>query len=494
MARPISIIDSGGKPVTNIADLDANQGIPMTPVDAPLYGEPVTLVDTEGGSPVTLINEDGTLWSAGPVGPSPAFHQNFLLDSGSAMSVAAVVGPTLTFTRAGSGTCFNESGVLVTETTNTPRFDHDPGAGNAARGLLFEGNSTNSCLWSEDFTNAAWNKINVDVPTTNNASPDGANTADEIAATTTADQQYAVYQSFTGLTAGRATTVSAFLKAGVNATLVQLVWDADGAGTNGCFCNFNLSSGAKGTPTALTSGTANSAFIQDLGGGLYKLSLSGSIASGTVGRFTIGIVDSISEGVFGSANLTDNDSIIAWGAQVEHVNLGLTTGLASSYIATTSAAVSRITDVCTTSDVTWHSGAAGSWVLKFRANGYGATTRYPFGINDGSNSDFELFEMNTSGGIRTWIKPTTGNQGTTTNSTLVIGDLHKIAFAYQTDDLAKYFDGSAAGTDATVDYPTGLSSLALGEFLGGNKFFGHIEDLKYYDSRVTNDFMVTATT
>lgn len=56
--RPISLVDSGG-----IAITEAENGEPMTPVDAPLQGEPMTLV-TEGGIPVVLVNDDLTPYEA----------------------------------------------------------------------------------------------------------------------------------------------------------------------------------------------------------------------------------------------------------------------------------------------------------------------------------------------------------------------------------------------------------------------------------------------
>jgi len=58
MPRPVSIINAGGRPVANTAD--ETRGVPMTPVTAPLYGEPVTLYD--GGAPVVLVNDDLSLW------------------------------------------------------------------------------------------------------------------------------------------------------------------------------------------------------------------------------------------------------------------------------------------------------------------------------------------------------------------------------------------------------------------------------------------------
>lgn len=58
-AVPVTVIDSGGYPVTNI---EAHGATPYTVVDA--GGVPVTLADN--CEPVTLLNEDGTIWTAGP--------------------------------------------------------------------------------------------------------------------------------------------------------------------------------------------------------------------------------------------------------------------------------------------------------------------------------------------------------------------------------------------------------------------------------------------
>ena len=61
MPRPVSIIASGGLPVTNTT-ADIVSGVPLTPVVAPLFGEPITLV-AAGAKPVVLVNEDLTIWS-----------------------------------------------------------------------------------------------------------------------------------------------------------------------------------------------------------------------------------------------------------------------------------------------------------------------------------------------------------------------------------------------------------------------------------------------
>ena len=60
MPTPVSIVASGGLPI-----VDTSGGVPMTPVTAPVYGKPVTLVtdvDNIGAKPVTLVNDDLSDW------------------------------------------------------------------------------------------------------------------------------------------------------------------------------------------------------------------------------------------------------------------------------------------------------------------------------------------------------------------------------------------------------------------------------------------------
>lgn len=64
MPRPITLIDAGGIPITNIglaSEVGAPEAEPMTPVDS--GGEPFTLVEA-GGYPVSLVNEGLTAWEA----------------------------------------------------------------------------------------------------------------------------------------------------------------------------------------------------------------------------------------------------------------------------------------------------------------------------------------------------------------------------------------------------------------------------------------------
>jgi hypothetical protein len=61
----------------------------------------------------------------------------------------------ITFSRAGTATYFNSSGVLTTANTNEARYDYNPST-LVARGLLIEESKTNYISYSQNFENAYW--------------------------------------------------------------------------------------------------------------------------------------------------------------------------------------------------------------------------------------------------------------------------------------------------------------------------------------------------
>lgn len=85
-------------------------------------------------SPAELARMSSLSWPARKIRPDFSLH---FLDG--------VLPPGVTFTRASSATRVNSSGVMVTETTNVPRFDYDP-ITLALLGLRSEETRTNSLL------------------------------------------------------------------------------------------------------------------------------------------------------------------------------------------------------------------------------------------------------------------------------------------------------------------------------------------------------------
>jgi len=120
MARPISIISNGGRPITNAYP----NGAPMTPVDADTPGgEPVTLTVTPGAVPVALVNDDLTEWvSSPPWLPAGAiayldFQNGNYYAGGAERAVSDILGGGFDITE------ISGSGMFVDFTTSTNRPD-----------------------------------------------------------------------------------------------------------------------------------------------------------------------------------------------------------------------------------------------------------------------------------------------------------------------------------------------------------------------------------
>ena len=369
--------------------------------------------------------------------------------------------------------------------------DYDPTLG---WGLLVEPAATNLCLQSQDFT-TTWVNTNTDEPTTNNADPFGGTTADEIAATATANQAFAIYQGFTGLTAANTATCSVFAKVGTNATMIQLAWDSDGSGADGCFCNFNLSTGAKGTVTALAAGTATAAYIEAAANGFYRCTLVGKIAAGTVGRFTISIVDLITEAVFGAANLADNDSVILFQAQVEATASSAST-VATSPIPTTTVSVTRAADKPNylISRTPWSTGV-GTFIVTYVPFDKDATHRIFGGTSGGAESFPTTYDVAATGVVHFGMRGV--NDLLDTANSVVLSSINKMGLVMKGGDSALVLNGGTVVTSATAYTIKAATTefMALGyEYdAGTQQLNGYIKSFVYLPRRMSNAELMSRT-
>jgi len=102
LARAVTIVASGGMPVTNI-DTAGALGVPLTPVSS--GGVPITLVDS-GGMPAVLVNETGSLFY-GLGGIQPLHYWDFttnraLFNGADVGAVASTPGWSLVRTTVGT--------------------------------------------------------------------------------------------------------------------------------------------------------------------------------------------------------------------------------------------------------------------------------------------------------------------------------------------------------------------------------------------------------
>ena len=427
--------------------------------------------------------------------PTLTLDYNYLLNSGSNIGQSVLKGPTPTFTRASDGGSFTSDGTFALVGGNDlPRYAHDPNDSNSQQGLLMNEAVTNICLQSSTFGTTWALQGNTDIPTTNNTDIFGTSTADEIAATNTADERYGVNQSFTGLTANTATSVAVYIKTGTNATFVQLVWDSDGGATDGYFCNFQLTgAGTVGTVTAIGGGAATHAEILLSAQGFYRVSMTGDIAVGTVGRFTINIVDRIDAVVNEAADLADNDSLILCAADVQ---VG---ALITSHIPTVASSVARVAELCSTLDID-------SWVNTDTQTWY-AEAESQFS-DPGGSSNLSVFYLDTTPGFIPAVELRAPrfdlhwlgiiNQGAesilmVSANEIVANTVHKFAMAYDTSTEALVLDGDVDDTTfsctGSFDAETGYNKFEIGGLAGSNWWDGHIRRIRFYNTRKPNSFL-----
>ena len=249
----------------------------------------------------------------------------------------------VTFTRttgaSNPATYVNSSGVVTAATNNQPRFDYDPAA-LTCKGLLIEESRANLVTYSQDFTNAAWTGgtlTNMTLGAASGNSPDG--TAD--AGVLTATDPACSYQSANSI----ATTIVGTQTMSIYVKSTNRQWwriRVYRTSANAATCWFDLQNGVVGSNASVGSLTFSSATISNAGNGWWRISMVvSSSAAGTNANFWA--APATSNG--GTSGGAIGDALNIWGHQYE------TGAFATSYIPTTSAALTRNADVATMTEI-----------------------------------------------------------------------------------------------------------------------------------------------
>jgi len=201
--------------------------------------------------------------------------------------------------------------------------------------LPFNHTETNENLltYSEQFDNAAWNKVNFTATANSIASPLGSVVADRILETTANSLHACLPTSSLGISPNLTYTFSTYIKS-INNQYVQLVFD-DNTTTHGGYANFDLTSGTITQSGNYGAGSNVKAAIQSLGNGWYRISVSTKVGSGSNGRASINGIQSGSWGVFAGYVGNASNGYYVWGAQINYGSV------ANDYILTTASIVNQ---------------------------------------------------------------------------------------------------------------------------------------------------------
>jgi hypothetical protein len=355
---------------------------------------------------------------------------------------------------------------LLTAPINAPRFDFNPTTGESL-GLLIEQSSTNLLTYSQDFTNGAWTKINSSATANTWVAPDGTITGSTITNNSGSTGWARARQGVT-TTIGTAYTASAYFKTG--STIYSAIVITDSSDHR---VIFNLSNG---TTNILDSGVT--ATIIAVGNNVYRCTVT-LTSSATTAVYT-----NIGPASVGSYNSLANDYVFAWGAQLEAL------AFPTSYIATTSAQVTRASDNASmtgTNFSSWYNNGQGTLYSEVAVYNTSAAAMCVATLSDGTtNNRMELRPVSAAGSVNSRLFVVTSNsaQADIQTGTTVVNTFQKISAIVQTSNFILSVAG-ASGTAVTTGQIPVVNQLTIGNSPATLPLNGRIKKLAYYSQVVT---------
>ena len=375
-----------------------------------------------------------------------------------------------------TATRVNSSGNIEVVNADTPRIDYFASGGVVGcPALLVEPSGTNTLSGSVSI-DTGW--ILSSVSTTSGiVSPNGSNDATLFEALVNTAR---VRQTAT-LASGSTYTFSCFGKFGALSSGFSLnVFDENAISYGSGVCQaFNLNEGTLGASGTIGAGfTLQSVGMENYGNGWYRCRMTVLLSyTPTIPRVGFRIGTQIS----GRPLSIPSGTVNVWGAQLE---VG---SVATSYIPTTTAAVTRNADVVSVSGAVSGSigQTQGTMYVEFEATNDAATRRL-FTLSDGSQLNRIMIYYSASA-WRAQIQGTSISLGNFTSG------YHKIAFAYQQNgvsgNLFASIDGGAVVSGTSATFPASLTMVNLGkiEDTGSSSFLNaRIRAAALYPTRLTD--------
>jgi hypothetical protein len=402
-------------------------------------------------------------------------------------------------TRATTATRVNASGLVEVVASGIPRLDYYTSGGTAGcPSLLVEPSGSNLAFHSETW--ASGNNWTLDAVTRVTGStsaflaPDGTFTANALSPTS-ANVFHGLYSnSSTQNTyiSGTIYTQSAFFKqgTGVAGRYVQLTYTGGGQFTQNGYANFDLQLGTVAVVSGTSADTNRAARIENYGNGWYRCSFTATCnaAGNGIGVLPVLVNASGNTRAQSFAGVT-GDILYGWGAQFE------TGSIATSYIPTTAAAVTRNADVINLSGAV--SGCIGQTqgTIYIECQADVANNDVIFintaGQNPGNNY-VGIFKISTN--LYRASVVASGSTISITQSVATSGFI-KAALAYKTGDTAFFINGVQVGTTNTTAF-TFNGALSAIQFIA-NSAIGtkpaSVRSAALYTTRLTDSELASLT-
>jgi hypothetical protein len=371
----------------------------------------------------------------------------------------------ITFTRASTATFFNSSGVLTSASNDVARFDYNP-ATLAPLGLLIEESRTNLALNSGDALSGGAGGVVVANQIT---APDGS-LADFFQEDTSSAEHYSGDRSAT-VTAGTTYTWSFYAKLGLTgeARRVCVRTALQGAGS----VVFDLETGSSTVIASVVSSGISSA-----GNGWWRC----WIVYTPTGTGTALFRQQLSKGTNTVYTGDGTSGLFLWGAQLE------AGAFPTSYIPTTTTALTRAADVASVNTLTpWYNAVEGTLYVEAVTSPGLSSFPTQLSISDGTANNKISTYLHTSGyysNIRSGGS-VQGDPGVLTAPT--IGSVYKFAVGVETNNAISSANGTLGSADTTITMPVGVNQLRIGaNETGGTYSNTWLRRITYYPRRLAN--------
>jgi hypothetical protein len=350
--------------------------------------------------------------------------------------------------------------------------------------LLVEASAQNVLLQSETF-NTSWTLVGLNAfgsgsvaNSTGTTDPFGGTNSDYIQENASSGT-HIILQTPAGQVSGTTYTFSCFVKS-AERTQVNFLNNAGG----GANATFNLSAGTA------TLGIGVSALIQNYGNGWYRCILTYTPTATVNFNVQVRLADASGNTSYTG---TGTSGLYIFGAQLE------TGSVATSYIPTTAAAVTRNADVVTLSGAV--SGCIGQTegTIYAEVDIRNSVTAAILGLDNNSATDFIIIFRNSSRQITVTIRRANGSLDLIITSSVLPVGVYKVALKYTNGNYALWINGLLAGTSTnSVSFPTSLTACRLGANAfssgAGDPFNDRIRAAALYTTRLTDAELATLTT
>jgi hypothetical protein len=380
----------------------------------------------------------------------------------------AVLDSRVTFTRSGAtATRVNSSGYIESVAADTARFDFSSVA-LVCKGLLIEEARQNLLTYSNDFNTAPWSLVrsNLTPNVVGVTSPDGAQNADKLYEDSTASSSHYITRSSFSVSTSTAYTVTVYAKA-AERNFIALTTYGSSYSNVVARAFFNLSNG-----TTSSVGSGVTATISAEKDGWYRCSYTRTTtATGTL-FFEFSVCQSGSSVI---SNGNGASGLYIYGAQLE------AGAFATSYIPTTTTALTRNADVATITGTNfsdfWQAGKGGASVLATPSTVSGIRPLVQF---DDNTANEIIALRGSAANPELQIVDGGAPQVQLDAGTIVANTLYSLTGWWQTNDCKARQNSGATVSDYTATIPT-VTQARIGSD-GTNYLNGTIATINYYDS------------